>query len=91
MPETLRKDGGKTEYYPFHSHIHTRSLYHQSSRSCDRGRGANSAWLFTLLISGVVTTIGTHRLTSALAHTRKQMQETLPWANEKTNKKSSEN
>lgn len=37
---------------------------HQCFWSHGRGRGANSARLFTLLISGVVTSRGTHRLTS---------------------------
>lgn len=38
----------------------------RDSWSCDCCRGANSAGLFTLLISGVVTSKGTCRLTSTL-------------------------
>lgn len=57
---------------------------HQCFWSHDHGRGANSAWLFTLLISGVVTSRGTHKLTSAHTH----MQATSPWANVKKKKRS---
>ncbi len=38
--------------------------------SHDHGRAANIAWLFTLLISGVVTSRETYRLTSAHTHAR---------------------
>lgn len=43
---------------------HTQIPSHQCFWSHGRGRGANSARLFTLLISSVVTSRGTHRLTS---------------------------
>ena len=70
--ETWRRDGHKHDITISNTHTHTRTQTpsHQCFWSHDHGRGANSAWLFTLLISGVVTSRGAHRLTSA--HTCKK-------------------